>query len=282
MREFSREKFTVVKPLDVDTVNKLFLKHGLGQAAFVLRSVTAAGLSPFAPFELRAQAPIYPASMMKTALALAVAHGLAAGELPLAPVLVTERVMTGNDAPSPLQPGYRAGVWELLDLMLARSDNVATNLLLDLAGRERATAVLQEYGCRGTALRRYLSGSAPRITDPSATGENEHPADDAARVFELIARAAVPFAARLRASLTGQYWNSKISAGLHPGDVFDHKTGDTDGVSHDGGILIPSGGTAVFVLVLYTECPSSDETDRRIAAWMRDFRDVLPVAAAAP
>jgi beta-lactamase class A len=219
--------------------------------------------------------PIYPASMIKTPLAAAIAAAVEAGRTHWDDrVTVDAANMTFNDAPSPLEPGYTATVVELVELMLTRSDNVATNVLIDLLGRESATAGARALGLRETAFRRKLSGKLPLIDDPAATGRNSHPAREAADLFERIARGSVPSATLLHRFLRGQIWNTKLSAGLEPGDRFAHKTGDTDDTSHDGGILELAGGGR-YVLVVYSELASNDETDARFAAFMQRIRPLL-------
>jgi len=218
---------------------------------------------------------IYPASMIKTPLAAAAAVAVAAGRTRWdAPVAVTSADMTFNDAPSPLEPGYVASVVELVELMIARSDNVATNVLMDFLDRDRATADVRALGLTETAFRRKLSGKLPLIDDPAATGRNSHPAREAAALFERIARGGIASAALLHGFLNAQMWNTKLSAGLAPGDRFAHKTGDTDEGSHDGGILELAGGGR-YAIVVYTELASSDETDARFAAFMQRIRPSL-------
>jgi beta-lactamase class A len=221
---------------------------------------------------------IYPASMIKTPLAAATAVAVEAGRTRWDErIPVDSANMTFNDAPSPLEPGYAATIVELVELMIARSDNVATNVLLDVLGREPATDDVRALGLRETAFRRKLSGKLPLIEDPAATGRNSHPAREAANLFERIARGKVPSAALLHRFLRGQIWNTKLSAGLEPGDRFAHKTGDTDDASHDGGILELAGGGR-FVLVVYSELASNDETDARFAAFMQRIRPLLAEA----
>jgi beta-lactamase class A len=204
-----------------------------------------------------------------------VASAVAAGRIRWDdPVVVAPANLTVNDAPSPLEPGYTATVVELVELMLARSDNVATNVLIDLLGREAATIRAQALGLRETAFRRKLTGKLPLIDDPGATGRNSHPAREAADLFERIARGTVPSATLLHRFLRGQVWNTKLSAGLEAGDRFAHKTGDTDDTSHDGGILELAGGGR-YVLVVYSELVSNDETDARFAAFMKRIRPLL-------
>jgi beta-lactamase class A len=222
---------------------------------------------------------LYPASMIKMPLAAAAAAAVDAGSTSWdAPVAVTSANMTFNDAPSPLQPGYTSTVVELVELMIARSDNVATNVLIDHLGREAATAAVVRLGLRETAFRRKLSGRLPLIDDPEATGRNSHPAREAADLLERIAHGTVPSATLLQRFLRGQVWNSKLSAGLAPGDRFAHKTGDTDDASHDGGILDLAGGGR-YVIVVYTDQPTSDEVDARFAAFMKRLRSLLVAAA---
>jgi beta-lactamase class A len=224
-------------------------------------------------------APLYPASMIKTPLAVAAAAAEAAGRASWSERIAIDAAnMTPNDAPSPLVPGATATLGELVELMLGRSDNVATNVLIDRLGREQATADIAALGFPGTAIRRKLSGALPLIDDPGATGRNVHSAADAAALFVRIAAGSVPGAARIAGSLARQYWNAKLPRGLVPGDAFAHKTGDTDEVSHDGGILTLGSGER-YVLVVYTALASNDESDARFGAFMRSLR---PLLAAAP
>jgi beta-lactamase class A len=251
---------------------RLLAGAGLTEAACVVQPLDG---PPRAPAVLDPVRPLYPASMIKTPLALAVLALTAGAALPPERRVEVEAAnMTANDSESPLVPGYRASLAELLDLMITRSDNVATNVLIDVAGRERATALLHDFGFPGTAIRRKLSGSDPLIDDPQATGRNTHPASEAARLFELLAREQLPRAPVLLGLLANQRWNTKLSRGLDSGDRFAHKTGDTSEVSHDGGILTTASDRR-YVIVVYTGLPSSDEVDARFAEFMRALRPRL-------
>lgn len=260
--------------LTSDIVSQAAGRAGLDALAFALkrldREEPAVAVEP--------DRPLYPASMLKTPLAVAVYYLVQAGELGLADGFeVAPANMTANDKPSPLVPGYRSPLSELIDLMITRSDNVATNMLYDIAGRERATQIVQrEFGLKSTAFRRKLSGSLPLIHDPQwdGTNRNTHPASDAASLFEQIARDRVPFARALRETLERQEWNNKLSDGLAPGDRFAHKTGDTDEVTHDGGILYTAQG-ASYVIVTYTGMESTDENNAKFAPFMQSLRAYL-------
>ena len=258
--------------LTEDLLREMLSEAALEPGAAVLRRLDGAGNPSLA---VNPNAAFYPASMLKTPLAAAALALVHDGELDLErPYEVVEANMTANDKPSPLVPGYASPLSELIDLMITRSDNVATNMLYDILRRERATELVQRrFGLRNTAFQRKLSGSLPLIHDPewNRRDMNTHPPSDAARLFELIARCEIPFANYLRQVLARQEWNNKLNAGLQAGDQFAHKTGDTDEVTHDGGILETAGGAA-YVLVVYTGIESTDEHNARFGRFMRALR----------
>ncbi len=260
-------------PLHTEKLAGLAHEHGLEPGAVV---VTAPGAGWTASY--RAESTLYPASMIKTPLAAATMALAADGRINIADrVEISRANMTYNDAPSPLIPGYWARIDELCELAISRSDNVATNVLFDVVGRERATRVVAErFGLTQTAFYRKLSGSEPLIHDPDWDGvhHNTHPAHDAAKLFEAIALDRVPHSDLLRGALAHQYWNDKLSKGLREGDRFAHKTGDTSDVTHDGGILSTAEGRT-YVVVVYTGLSSTDEHNARFAPFMRALRNVL-------
>ncbi len=253
-------------------LNLATLAHeaGLKNPSIVVRSLAD---PPGADEGHAAGEPIYPASMIKVPLAVACTRWMEepGGPGPAAELTVGSGDMTPSDPPSPLAPGERRTLGELIDLMLTRSDNVATNVLIEALGRPRIAQLLAPLGLPATAVRRKLSGADPLIDDPGATGRNAHPAADAARLFEAIARRSIPRAAWIEEILARQFWNDRLSGGLQPGDRFAHKTGETDDVNHDGGILRTAAG-ATFVIVVYTSLGPSDDPGRRFAQFMRELR----------
>ncbi len=260
-------------PLTPTQLARFTEEQGLEPASIVVQSLDDGWSASY-----RATEHLYPASMIKTPLAAAALAEVAAGRMSIADRIEISRAnMTYNDAPSPLVPGYWARLDELCELAISRSDNVATNVLFDVVGRERATRIVgQQFGLRDTAFYRKLSGSEPLIEDPGWDGvhRNTHPANDAARMFELIALDRVPHSDLLRAALTRQFWNDKLSKGIRADDTFAHKTGDTNDVTHDGGILVTAQGRS-YVVVVYTGLSSTDENNARFGPFMRALRPML-------
>lgn len=224
---------------------------------------------------------IYPASVIKVALMVETYRRIAGGTLDLAtPVTVSAANQTTTAEATPFSPGYRATVRELVDLMITASDNIATNELFDVLGREKVTAAMRSLGMQTFLAGRKLSGSEPLIEDPQMTGRNRLPPDEIALLLALIALDRVPFAAEQREILARCVHNEKLAAGISPGDRFLHKTGETDEVSHDAGILITPQGRRYVVVVYTTPPPLPDRSDAshydsRIADWMRGVRAYL-------
>ena len=260
--------------LDEDAVRRALVAADLRPHSLVITSLD----SQAASINIEPDRYLYPASMLKTPLAAAALELVQRGELHLeTPFVVYEGCITANDTDSPFILGYRSPLEFILERAITHSDNVATNMLFDICGRERASRIVQEiFGLPDTAFFRKLSGSEPLIVDPQwdGTHRNRHSARDAARLFELIAHDHVPHAERLRNMLAKQYYNNKLSVGLDPNDRFEHKTGDTDEVTHDGGILrLPSG--ARYVVVVYTGLESTDAHNERFGHFMKSIRPLL-------
>jgi beta-lactamase class A len=261
--------------LDPDVLLAAALEAGLRPASLVVAPLDAAAGAVTVEPEL----PLYPASMIKVPLAAAALSAIASGHLPSLDSTVTVEAanVTANDAASPMIPGYESTLRELIWFAIARSDNVATNVLFDVVGRERATEIARDrFGLRATAFYRKLSGSEPLIDDPGWDGahRNSHPADDCGHLMRAIAENAIPHAALLREMLAAQEWNEKLNGGLLSWDRFLHKTGDTSEVTHDGGILITGEGKR-FVIVVYTGLASTPENNARFAPFMRRIRELL-------
>ncbi len=256
--------------LDAAVLFRLAEEAGLGSASIVVQRLRTND----EPVLLRPGAAVYPASMIKVPIAMALADRVRRGEEHYERLVTVDAAnLTANDAASPCAPGRALALGELTRAAISRSDNVATNVLIDVLGRDAITRYCHSIGLDGTAVRRKLSGALPLIDDPEASGRNAHPARDAARAFVRLARATDDASNLVRDALAKQHWNDKLSEGLRPGD-FAHKTGETDETSHDGGILtLPSGHR--YVIVVYTDLRAAPENDARLRDFARNLRPFL-------
>ncbi len=229
----------------------------------------------------RGEADIYPASVIKVPVMVEAYHQYALGSLmPDARVVIDAANQTTTDQVTPFVTGYEASVQKLVELMITHSDNIATNQLFDVLGRSRVTEYMHRLGLPTFFLGRKLSGSEPLIHDPGVLGRNRLPPQEIAHLLALIADDAVSGAGDQRAILSRCVHAEKLVPALRAGDAFMHKTGETDTVSHDAGILTTAQGRR-YVVVLYLEVePNPDGSDAAHAnplmtAWMAAVRPSL-------
>jgi beta-lactamase class A len=137
----------------------------------------------------------------------------------------------------------------LVELMITRSSNLATNMIIDLVDARKVTQTMRELGARDIQV---LRG----VEDDKAFEKglnNTTTAFDLMLIFEKIAQGkAVDSAAseEMVRILLKQEFNDIIPARL-PKDVkVAHKTGEISGVRHDAGIVfLPDGRKYVLVLL---------------------------------
>ena len=143
-----------------------------------------------------------------------------------------------DDAEQTLYPriGESETIAELTRLMIVRSSNLATNILLQKVGTGNVNDFIQALAIHGVTVRRG-------VEDKVAFGlgiNNSATARGLTQTMQLIAEKKVvsPQASeKMIEILLGQEFNESIPA-LLPGSVrVAHKTGSTDDVYHDTGIV---------------------------------------------
>ncbi len=152
----------------------------------------------------------------------------------------------------------------LIDLMIKRSSNLATNILIELADPDSIATMLDGFGAQGM---RVLRG----VEDIPAYRNGMNNTTSARGLLELYTalgrgEAASPASTReMLDILLGQEFNDAIPAGL-PEDVqVAHKTGWIPEIDHDGGIVFPPSG-APYVLVILTRGVEDTAVSRQAAA----------------
>ena len=153
---------------------------------------------------------------------------------------------------------------ELIDLMITRSSNLATNILIELADPDSIAAMLEGFGAQGMKVVRG-------VEDTPAYRHGLNNTTSARGLLELytaLGRGTAASPASTRAMLDvllGQEFNDAIPAGLPAGVPVAHKTGWITEIDHDGGIVFPSVGSP-YVLVILTRGVEDEAVTRRAAA----------------
>ena len=170
-----------------------------------------------------------------------------------------------SDSTLYLRLGGRTWVRELLELMITRSSNLATNLLIERVGAERAQGTARSLGAWSIqVLRGVEDGKAYR-----AGLNNTTTARDLGVLLAAIAqgRAASPASCiEMLAILGRQEFNEGIPAGLPSGTRVAHKTGWIgEVVYHDAAIVYPPRGGS-YVLVVLTGGIQQDSVAHNLVA----------------
>jgi beta-lactamase class A len=214
--------------------------------------------------DLRADESFHAASTMKVPVMIEVLRAVDAGRLRLdQEILLVNRFHSivdgspyaldaGDDSDSLLYAsvGRRVPVSELVERMITKSSNLATNALIALVGAEQANATAHALGATHIrVLRGVEDGKA------FAAGlNNTTTSADLAVLLERIERHDALSAERaslMKEILLRQEHNDGIPRGLPPGTPVAHKTGWITGTLHDAALVYPP-NRAPYVLVILT------------------------------
>lgn len=167
----------------------------------------------------------------------------------------------------------------LMQRMIVRSSNLATDLVLEQVGFEPVAEAWRFCGATRSVVGRPINDYPAR----AASEGNLVTAADLAAVVGAVAldRAAAPAScAAMRETLAANEYNPDIAAGLPAGTWVAHKNGWVEGIRHDAALIAPNGAEP-YVLVACTtsELPDSDACAlvARIAA--ASYRDAGPISS---
>ena len=172
--------------------------------------------------------------------------------------------------------GQEVPMRELVERMITRSSNLATNILIAQARPERIAETMERIGARDMHVLRGVEDQAAydagmnntttayalmrvmrAVQDPSAVGE--------------------PAAREMQSILARQEFTAMIPAGLPAGTRVANKTGSITRISHDAAIVYPP-GRAPYVLVVLTRGFADGDVAARVgrdvsrAVWMHVTR----------
>jgi len=160
--------------------------------------------------------------------------------------------------------GTPVSVHDLLEHMITRSSNLATNTLIELVGAAAANATARALGARDMlVLRGVEDGKAY-----SAGLNNITTARDLAALMSAIEGGTAASRAStdsMRAVLLRQEFNEEIPAKLPAGTRVAHKTGQIGGHLHDAAIVYPR-QRGPYVLVVLTRGIDDEKVARSLIA----------------
>ena len=160
--------------------------------------------------------------------------------------------------------GQRVPLRWLVERMIVRSSNLATNTLIEVLDAKRVDATAKSLG---TASMKVLRG----VEDGKAFQQglnNQTSAHDLALLLDAIetGRAASKESCRAMIDiLARQEFNDEIPAGLPSGTRVAHKTGWITGVTHDAAIVYPPGHKPYVLVVLTKGIPDRPVAQKLIA-----------------
>jgi beta-lactamase class A len=149
------------------------------------------------------------------------------------------RDIQGSGILREMHSGLMPTVQDVAILMIIISDDVATNMLIDLLGLAEINAALQALGLTRTRLGRKMMSPQDAIRVPPSSDNVMSPAD-AAYLLEAMLRserASKNSRRQMLEILQKQRLNDRLPVLLPKGLVFPHKTGSLPGVVNDAGIL---------------------------------------------
>ncbi len=153
--------------------------------------------------------------------------------------------------------GSQVAIRELIERMITRSSNLATNTVIALVDAKNAQATARSLGARNIRVLRGVEDSKAFAAGLS----NTTTARDLAVLMEAIEteKAASPASSQaMREILMRQEFNAEIPAGVPPGTRVAHKTGWITGVLHDAAIVYPEGRKPYMLVVLTKGIPQQD------------------------
>lgn len=234
------------------------------------------------------------ASTMKVPVMMALYSKADAGELTLDDRIVLRNTFASivDGSPYALTPSEDSDVAlyarvgapisyrELLERMIVRSSNLATNALIERLDPTRVTAFARDLGGEGVMVRRGVEdGLAFRAglnNVTSARGMGKLLA-----ALERGAAASTWATVAMRGTLMRQEFNDEIPAGLPAGTPVAHKTGWITATTHDAAIVYPPGRSPYVLVILTRAIPERGDAQRLMADLSRIVWDYAAARAGA-
>lgn len=244
----------------------------LGQFPGIEFGIAVHDLATGREIMVNADRSFHPASTIKVPVMMEVFHQAAAGVLTL-----EEKIQIRNSFASIADGSIfsldvkddsetslyrRIGEWEslleLTHLMIVRSSNLATNLLIEKVGAGQIDPFLRELGISGVSVLRGVEDGAAfrRGMNNSATPRGLTQMMKAIAEGRVVSREASQQMVNI---MLEQEFNESIPAGLPKSAKAAHKTGWTGSFYHDTGIVFPENRTPYAISIMTHGFPEDNE-----------------------
>ncbi len=172
----------------------------------------------------------------------------------------------GDDSDADLyrRIGQTMTVLELIDRMITRSSNLATNLLIEKVMAENVNRLMRRLGANDIQVRRGVEDTKAF----QAGLNNTTTAYDLMLLLRLIAEEKFlsrPASQKMIEILAAQHDNDGLPAGLPPGIRVAHKTGEITRHRHDAGIVYLEGRKPYVIVVLTKGIAEREPSGKLIA-----------------
>jgi beta-lactamase class A len=201
---------------------------------------------------LRADGSFHPASTIKVHVMMEVFHQTEQGTSSLEEQVLIHNSFTSLADGSPFsldvkddsdtslygRIGQTESIRELTRLMIVRSGNLATNILLEKVGAKNVNSFIETLGIRGVAVRRGVEDNAAfrKGMNNSATARGLTQTMHAIAEGRVVSKKSSDDMIQI---MLGQEFNESIPALLPKQVKAAHKTGWTGEFYHDTGIVYP-------------------------------------------
>ena len=177
-------------------------------------------------------------------------------------IVLTSSMLTGGDGVlKELNPGHEFTLEEICTLMIIQSDNMATNILIDVLGMDNINVQISRLGMKNTSLQRKMMDS-----EAVKAGFNNYiTANEFAALLESIYRGNNVDACaskKMLSILLRQQVRGRLDLFLPDELLIAHKTGDLDNLEHDGGIVFLE--NSPYLICVMTEDVKTNKIGREI------------------
>ena len=208
-------------------------------------------------YEYKADQPMSTASLIKLPVMIATYEAVDKGKLELSDMIVLKKEdLVGGSGilTTHFSPGTEISLRDAIRLMIAYSDNTATNLVLDKLGIPTTNECMERLGCPDTKINSKVSrrDTSVNMERSKQFGLGSTSARDMIKLSELLYNKKVVNETACKQMMQHLYacdGKMKVPRFLPPGTKVAHKTGSVDDTRTDAGIIDSPNGPIAFCIL---------------------------------